>query len=184
MRIIATGTPEPQSPQPIQNRPLRSLAGDPTTKASEVCLQVSDRVSGNQHPRAGRRPRARLHDNLHVAAEQHEAPHDAIKRKPCEPAPHQGRHFRLVNLQKFSGGGLSETALGDERGNLARELGLRGARVPDNMLARVLSSFERHEEALAAAQKPVSLDLAIVMCSASDLAANRRVRRSAVASLR
>ena len=37
--------------------------------------------------------------------------------------------------QKFSGGGLSETALGDERGNLARELGLReclrGARVPE-----------------------------------------------------
>ena len=45
--------------------------------------------------------------------------------------------------------------------------------IAHNMLARVLSSFERHEEALAAAQKPVSLDLAIVMCSATDLAANR-----------
>ena len=36
-------------------------------------------ISGDQHPRSACRTRARLHDDLHVAAKQHEEPHEAIE---------------------------------------------------------------------------------------------------------
>ena len=59
--------------------------------------------SGDQYPRPTRRPSARLHDDLHVAAEQHEEPHEPVEREPGEPASDQGRHFWLIDFQYFSG---------------------------------------------------------------------------------
>ena len=48
-------------------------------RLSEVCTQISDRLSGDQYPRPTRRPSARFHDDLHVAAEEHEKPHEPVE---------------------------------------------------------------------------------------------------------
>ena len=40
---------------------------------------VFGQTSGDQYPRPTRRPRARFHDDLHVAAEEHEEPHEPVE---------------------------------------------------------------------------------------------------------
>lgn len=82
---------------------------------------ISDGISGHQHPRPGRRPRARLHDDLHVAAEQHEEPHEAIKRKPGKPAPDQGRPVTVA----VSRDGKLAAGYWKELSNLVRERSMK-----------------------------------------------------------
>ena len=74
--------------------------------------------SGDQHPPPTGCPSARLHDDLHVAAEEHEEPHEPVEREPGEPASDQGRDLRLIDFQHFSGSGLRQSALLDQRRDL------------------------------------------------------------------
>src|SRR6187401_619037 len=62
-----------------RNPPNRQKDQRLEAKASEICVcrQISDRISGDEHPRPACRPGARPHNDLHIAAEQHEEPHEA-----------------------------------------------------------------------------------------------------------
>ena len=96
-QLLDHGRVNPTSTQPIPNRALRSLG---RRSMSEGCPKsVCEFRTGSQAIST----RAR-----------------AVANRP-EPEP----TLSLVDHLKFSGGGLGKTALGDERGNLARELGLR-----------------------------------------------------------
>ena len=68
-------------------------------RLSEICIRISDRISGHQNPGAAGSTRSRLDDDLHVIAEQHEEAHEPIERESGQSAVHQGRYFRLIDLQ-------------------------------------------------------------------------------------
>lgn len=79
------------------------------------CYRFRDKVSGHEDPRRTGRARPWLHDDLHVAAQQHEEPQQAIEREPGKAASDQGRHLWLVDLQELCCCGLRQSAPGDER---------------------------------------------------------------------
>ncbi len=53
---------------------------------SEMCRQIPDWNSGDQHARPLCCPGAQLHDDPHIATEQHEEPHEPMEREPGKPA--------------------------------------------------------------------------------------------------
>ena len=80
-------------------------------KLSEMCLQISDTISGHQNPGAAGCARSRLDDDFHVVAEQHEESHESIEREAGKPAPNQRRYLRLIDLEQLCRCGLRQSAL-------------------------------------------------------------------------
>ena len=67
---------------------------------------------------------AGLHNDLDVAAEQHEETHEAVEGEPGEPTAHERRDLRLIDVQQRCRGRLRQSSLGDQFRNLASEFRL------------------------------------------------------------
>ena len=59
-----------------------------------------------------------------IAAEEGEKPHEAVGRKPLEPAPEERRRLRLTDPQSLPGGRLGEPFALDDEENAGGEVGL------------------------------------------------------------
>ena len=72
----------------------------PSRAWSEICLQLSDSLSGHQHPCTTGHAGAWLDDDIHVAAHQHEESHESVERESPQAAAYPTSSTRAAGQLK------------------------------------------------------------------------------------